>query len=62
LVHDQKQHQAETKYETLKGCPPVSEKRGPEVTVSRSPHLICTPAHRGRWKRTEADNENGSYR
>jgi len=36
-------------------------KGGPEVTVSRSPPLISTPAHRGRWKRMETENEKGEY-
>jgi len=43
-----------------KGARGISEKRGPEVTVSRSPPLISTPAHRGRWKLIEADNEKGA--
>jgi len=38
----------------------ISEKRGPEVTVSRSPSPISTPAHRGWWKWMEADNEKGA--
>jgi len=50
--------QEKTKCKTLKGYTRgISEKRGPEVTASRSPPLISTPAHRGRWKRMEADNE-----
>jgi len=30
------------------------------MTVSRSPPLTYTTAHRGRWKRMEADNEKGA--
>jgi len=30
---------------------------GAQVTVSHSPPLISTPAHRGRWKGMETDNE-----
>jgi len=37
------------------------KKGGPEVTVSRSPPLTSTPAHRGWWKRMEADNETGAW-
>ena len=43
-----------------KGARGISEKRGPEVAVSHSPPLISTPAHRGRRKRTEADNQKGA--
>jgi len=44
-----------------KGIPAESLKKGgPEVTVFRSPPLISTPAHRGRWKQMEADNEKGA--
>ena len=33
------------------------KKAGPKVTVSRSPPLMSNPAHRGRRKRMEADNQ-----
>ena len=53
--------QAKTQCKTLKGIPAESLQKGaPEVTVSRSPPLISTPAHRGR-KRMEADNEKGAW-
>jgi len=42
--------------------PAESLKKGePEVTVSRSPPLTSTPAHRGWWERMEADNETGAW-
>jgi len=43
-----------------KGIRGIFEKWRPEVTVSRSPPQISNPAHRGRWKRMEADNEKGA--
>ena len=36
------------------------KKGGPEETVSRSPSLTSTPAHRGWWKWMEADHETGA--